>query len=145
MEGGRELDDSNIVLSCFSCETLCLSRKMNKSTPIVTAYQMAPKTDEKTKKRWHLKSLTGIECVELCRNISYLSLWPRSEDSIMAVVPDVTGFKCDESVQPVVRVPLFLVRVDGVIYNTGMSLTYNGPPHSGHYPYVKTRILPNTW
>ena len=49
MEGGRELDDSNIVISCFSCETLCLSRKMNKSTPIVTAYQMAAKTDEKTK------------------------------------------------------------------------------------------------
>ena len=42
MEGGRELDDSNI-------ETLCLPRKMNKSTPIVTAYQMAAKTDEKTK------------------------------------------------------------------------------------------------
>ena len=48
-EGGRELDDSNIVISCFSCETLCLPRKMKKSTPIVTAYQMAAKTDEKTK------------------------------------------------------------------------------------------------
>ena len=74
-----------------------------------------------------------------------LSLWPRSEDSIMAVVPDVTGFECDESVQPVVRVPLFLVRVDGVIYDTGMSFTYNGPPDSGHYPYVKTRVFPNPW
>ena len=49
MEGGRELDDSNIIVSCLSCETLCLPRKMNKSTPIVTAYQMAAKTDEKTK------------------------------------------------------------------------------------------------
>ena len=56
----------------------------------------------------------------------------------MAVVPDETGFECDESDQPVVRVPLFLVRVDGVIYDTGMSFTYNGPPDSRHYPYVGT-------
>ena len=38
----------------------------------------------------------------------------------MAVVPDVSTLESDSAKNGVVRVPLFLVRVDGVIYHTGM-------------------------
>ena len=29
------------------------------------------------------------------------------------------------------------VETQSVIYDTGMSFTYNSPPDSGHYPYVR--------
>lgn len=49
----------------------------------------------------------------------------RCEESIMAVVPDISLFERDESLSSKpYRVPLFLVRVDGVIYATGMTFTY---------------------
>lgn len=43
----------------------------------------------------------------------------RAEDSLMAVVPDVSYLGSDTCKNGGVRVPLFLVRVDGVIYHTG--------------------------
>ncbi|XP_064384613.1 recombining binding protein suppressor of hairless-like isoform X2 [Halichondria panicea] len=49
----------------------------------------------------------------------------RCEESIMAVVPDISLFDRDEALtNKPYRVPLFLVRIDGVIYATGMTFTY---------------------
>ena len=52
----------------------------------------------------------------------------RSEDSIMAVVPNISHFKKREQPQDTLRVPLFLARVDGIIYPTGMTFTYASVP-----------------
>jgi len=53
----------------------------------------------------------------------------RSEDSIMAVIPDVSQFSAGQpQKKEALRVPLFLVRIDGIIYSTGMTFTYAAEP-----------------
>ena len=53
----------------------------------------------------------------------------RSEDSIMAVIPDVSQFSTGQpQKKEALRVPLFLVRIDGIIYSTGMTFTYAAEP-----------------
>lgn len=43
----------------------------------------------------------------------------------MAVVPNVSLYKREGGgPKEILRIPLFLVRVDGVIYPTGMTFTY---------------------
>ena len=53
----------------------------------------------------------------------------RSEDSIMAVIPDISQFNTRQpQKKDGLRVPLFLVRIDGIIYSTGMTFTYAAEP-----------------
>ena len=53
----------------------------------------------------------------------------RSEDSIMAVIPDIIQFNTGQpQKKDALRVPLFLVRIDGIIYSTGMTFTYAAEP-----------------
>ena len=47
----------------------------------------------------------------------------RSGESLMAVIPPVEHLQDNVSDTDIIRVPLFLVRVDGIIYNTGRVLT----------------------
>ena len=42
----------------------------------------------------------------------------------MAVIPSVEHLQDNVSDTDIIRVPLFLVRVDGVIYNTGRVFTH---------------------
>jgi recombining binding protein (suppressor of hairless) len=49
----------------------------------------------------------------------------RSEDSLMAVIPDISCMDRVHTTDESLRVPLVLVRMDGVIYPTGMSFSYS--------------------
>lgn len=68
-------------------------------------------------------------------DIEVVSYW-RSHDSILCRVPDVSLYKATNSLfSPAkganlsqIEVPIILVRKDGIIYNTGLTFTYNPEP-----------------
>ena len=53
----------------------------------------------------------------------------RTEESIIAIVPNISNFRRNWTyVRRTFRVPLYLVRMDGVIYSTGKNYTYMPQP-----------------
>ena len=48
-------------------------------------------------------------------------MYCRSTDSLMAVIPDISCMEGVHMASESLKVPLFLVRMDGVIYPTGMT------------------------